>query len=182
MCLSTGRLESRRFAVFQNNLSNYNINSWPSKWQFFRPLDHRIPGVISTIPNLKFWQEKQMPFIPVHPFLAINSHINKNTVLLLRGAWRDRDMNDIFAHCSLIFYFLGFKFSNFVCPSELHPLIWFFFKNSFTKKKNIRKTTQNGLAPSIFIVLLMCAETWYMYTASTHPSAKYVVADFSISP
>ena len=74
-------------------------------------------------------------------------------VTLLRGAWTDRDTNDIFAHCSLIFYFLDFKFSNFVCPSELHPLIWFFSKNSFRKKKNIRKTTQNALAPSIFIVL-----------------------------
>ena len=71
----------------------------------------------------------------------------------LRGAWTDRDTNDIFAHCSLIFYFLDFKFSNFVCLYELHPLIWFFFKNSFRKKKNIRKTTQNALAPSIFIVL-----------------------------
>ena len=70
----------------------------------------------------------------------------------LRGAWRDRDTNDIFAHCSLIFYFLDFKFSNFVCLSELYPLIWFIFKNSFRKKKNIRKTTQNALAPSIFIV------------------------------
>ena len=72
---------------------------------------------------------------------------------ILRGAWRDRDTNDIFAHCSLIFYFLDFKFSNFVCPSVLHRLIWFFLKNSFRKKKNIRKTTQNALAPSIFIVL-----------------------------
>ena len=27
------------------------------------------------------------------------------------------------------------------------------FKNSFSKKKNIRKTTQNVLAPSIFVVL-----------------------------
>ena len=71
----------------------------------------------------------------------------------LRGAWRDRDTNDIFAHCSLIFYFLDFKFSNFVCPSVLHRLIWFFLKNSLRKKKNIRKTTQNALAPSIFIVL-----------------------------
>ena len=71
----------------------------------------------------------------------------------LRGAWRDRDTNDIFAHCSLISYFLDFKFSNFICLSELHPLIWFFFKNSFRKKKSIRKTTQNALAPSIFIVL-----------------------------
>ena len=70
----------------------------------------------------------------------------------LRGAWSDRDTNDIFAHCSLIFYYLDFKFSNFVCPSELHPLIWFFLKNSFSKKKNIRKTSQNALAPSIFIV------------------------------
>ena len=74
-------------------------------------------------------------------------------LLYLRGAWTDRDTNDIFAHCSLIFYFLDFKFSNFVCLSELHPLIWFFFKNSFRKKKNIQKTTQNALAPSIFIVL-----------------------------
>ena len=73
----------------------------------------------------------------------------------LRGAWRDRDTNDIFAHCSLIFYFLDFKFSNFVCPSVLHRLIWFFLKNAFRKKKNIRKTTQNALAPSIFIVLSM---------------------------
>ena len=70
----------------------------------------------------------------------------------LRGAWSDRDTNDIFAHCSLIFYFLDFKFSNFVCPSKLHRLIWFFLKNSFRKKKNIRKTSQNALAPSIFIV------------------------------
>ena len=49
------------------------------------------------------------------------------TLYQLRGAWRDRDTNNIFDHCSLIFYFLDFKFSNFVCPSELHPLIWFFF-------------------------------------------------------
>ena len=70
-----------------------------------------------------------------------------------KGAWSDRDTNDIFAHCSLIFYFLDFKFSNFVCSSELHPLICFFCKNSFGKMKNIRKTTQNALAPSIFIVL-----------------------------
>ena len=71
----------------------------------------------------------------------------------LRGAWSDRDTNDIFAHCSLIFHFLDFKFSNFICLFELHPLIWFFFKNSFRKKKSIRKTTQNALAPSIFIIL-----------------------------
>ena len=68
----------------------------------------------------------------------------------LRGAWSDRDANNIFAHRYLIF---DFKFSNFVCPSELHPLIWFFCKTSSRKKKNIRKTTQNALAPSIFIVL-----------------------------
>ena len=70
----------------------------------------------------------------------------------VRGAWSDRDTNDIFAHSSLIFYYLDFKFSTFVCPSKLHALIWFFLKNSFRKKKNIRKTTQNALAPSIFIV------------------------------
>ena len=75
------------------------------------------------------------------------------TIIELRGAWSDRDTNDIFAHCSLIFCFLDFKFSNFFCPSELHPSIWFFLKNSFRKKKNIRKTTKSALAPSIFIVL-----------------------------
>ena len=52
---------------------------------------------------------------------------SSNLTFLLRGAWSDRDTNDIFAHCSLIFYFLDLKFSNFVCPSELYPLIWFFF-------------------------------------------------------
>ena len=94
-----------------------------------------------------------------HPLLyhgAKKSKMTKNSNQgggpALRGAWSDRDTNDIFAHCSLIFYFLDFKFSNFVCPSELHPLIWFFLKNSFRKKKNIRKTSQNALAPSIFIV------------------------------
>ena len=71
----------------------------------------------------------------------------------LRGAWRDRDTNDIFAHCSLVFYFLDFKFSNFVCPSVFYRLIWFFLQTSFRKKKNIRKTTQNALAPCIHIVL-----------------------------
>ena len=63
------------------------------------------------------------------------------------------DTNDII--CSLLPYFftiLTSKISNFVCLSELHLLIWFFLKNSFRKKKNIRKTSQNALAPSIFIV------------------------------
>ena len=76
-----------------------------------------------------------------------------NSVTVHLQAWRDRDTNDIFVHCSLIVYLLEFKFSNYVCPSVLHRLIWFFLKNSFRKKKNIRKTTQNALAPSIFIVL-----------------------------
>ena len=83
-------------------------------------------------------------------------HTTFNTLFLnlpdLRGASSDRDTNDIFANCSLIFYYLDFKFFNFVCPSELYPLIWFFLKNSFRKKKIIRKTSQNALAPSIFIV------------------------------
>ena len=85
----------------------------------------------------------------------------------------------IFSHCSLIFYFLDFKFSNFVYPSELHPLIWFFFKNSFRKKKNIRKTTPNALAPSIFIVLSIVLK---LCTPLLHTqSAKYVVTEFFIS-
>ena len=98
---------------------------------------------------------------------------------LLRGAWRDRDTNDIFAHCSLIFYFLDLKFSNFVCPSVLHRLIWFFLKNSFRKKKNIRKTTRNALAPCIFIVLSIALK---LGTPLLHTQAqKNVVTDFLIS-
>ena len=68
-----------------------------------------------------------------------------------RGAWRDRDTNDIFAHCSLIFYFLDFKFSNFVCPSELHPLIWLFLKIPSGKWK-YPENNQKRLSLSIFIV------------------------------
>ena len=97
----------------------------------------------------------------------------------LRGAWTDRDTNDIAAHCSLISYFLDFKFSNFVCLSELHPLIWFFFKNSFRKKKSIRKNHPKRLSSKHLHSFINRAETWY--TASTHPSAKYVVTEFSIS-
>ena len=66
--------------------------------------------------------------------------------VLLRGAWSDRDTNDIFAHCSLIFYYLDFKFSNFVCPSELHPLIWFFLKNSFRKNEKYPKNLPKRLS------------------------------------
>ena len=60
----------------------------------------------------------------------------------LRGAWRDRDTNDIFAHCFLIFYFLDFKLSKFVCPSELHRLIRFVFKNFFRKGKISEKPSK----------------------------------------
>ena len=102
------------------------------------------------------WKEPEL-LISLHCLCGL-MHIAGNVKsawaydIYLRGAWSDRDTNDIFAHCSLIFYFLDFKFFNFVCPSELHPLIRFFLKNSFRKKKNIRKTSQNALAPSIFIV------------------------------
>ena len=84
---------------------------------------------------------------------SVSAFIAKDELSIYFWAWRDRDTNGISAHSSLISYFLDFKFSNFICLSELHPLIWFFFKNSFRKKKSIRKTTQNALAPSIFIVL-----------------------------
>ena len=46
--------------------------------------------------------------------------------------------------------------------------------------KNIRNTTQNALAPSIFIVLSI-VRTLNWYTAFTYPSAKYVVTEFLIS-
>ena len=61
---------------------------------------------------------------------------------MLRGAWRDRDTNDISAHCSLISYFLDFKFSNFICLSELHPLIWFFLKIPSEKRKVSEKPSK----------------------------------------
>ena len=99
---------------------------------------------------------------------------------LLRGAWSDRDTNNIFAHCSLIYYFLDFKFSNFVSPSQLHPLIWFFFKNSFRKKKNIRNTTQNALAPSIFIV---CQAGWnlvHRFYTSKRKIGCYRIFNFAL--
>ena len=60
-------------------------------------------------------------------------------------------MNDIFAHRSLIFLPSWLQIFQLCLSSELHPFIWFFFKNSFRKKKNIQKTIQNVLAPSIFI-------------------------------
>ena len=118
-------------------------------------------------PNLDFFRVPTLDKHITKRRLCFSSKLKKKAVTMLgqesdsekyrsnilRGAWRDRDTNDIFAHCSLISYFLDFKFSNFICLSELHPLIWFFFKNSFRKKKSIRKTTQNALAPSIFIVL-----------------------------
>ena len=75
--------------------------------------------------------------------------------------------------CSLLPYFLLSWLQIFqLCLSfRTSSLIWFFCKNSFGKMKNIWKTTENALAPSIFIVLSIRAETWY--TASTYPSAKY---------
>ena len=75
-------------------------------------------------------------------------------------------MDDIFALRSLIFYFLDFKFSNCVCPPELHPLTWFLFKKFFSKKKSLRKITQKALAPNIFIVLSIVLElgTPLLYT------------------
>ena len=74
------------------------------------------------------------------------------SIVVSRGAWRGRDTNGIFAHYSLIFYFLDFKFSNFVLLNFI-LCSGSFLKKFFRKRKNIRNTTQNALAPSIFIVL-----------------------------
>ena len=52
--------------------------------------------------------------------------LGQNMHFVTKMTWGDRDTNDIFAHCPLFFYFLDFKFSNLVCPSELHHLILFF--------------------------------------------------------
>ena len=57
--------------------------------------------------------------------------------------------------CSLLPYFLLSSLKIF----QLCLTFWtssfdlVHFKNSFRKKKNIRKTTQNALAPSIFLIL-----------------------------
>ena len=99
---------------------------------------------------------------------------------VLKGAWSDRDTNGIFAHCSLIFYFLDFKFSNFVCPSELHPLIMFFLKNSFRKKENIRKTSQNALAPSIFIVWSIVLKLVHRFYTSKRRIRCYKIFNFTL--
>ena len=71
----------------------------------------------------------------------------------LRGAWSDRDTNDIF--CSLLPYFSLYWLQIF----QLFLSFWtssfdlVLFKIFLQEKKNIRKTTKNALAPSIFIVL-----------------------------
>ena len=99
----------------------------------------------------------------------------------LRGAWRDRDPNDIFAHCCLIFLLTSNFPTLFVLLNLIHPLIWFFFKNSFSKKKNIRKTTQYALAPSIFIVLAIVLKLGT--TAFTYPQRKircYGIFNFAL--
>ena len=79
----------------------------------------------------------------------------------LRGAWRDREPNDIFGHCSLLFYFLDFKFSNFVCPSERHPLIWLFFKKFLQEKENYPKNHPKRLSSLHLHSFVNRAETWY---------------------
>ena len=83
------------------------------------------------------WQINTLNFIL--PLCTYYHQVFLQTYLLLRGAWTDRDTNNIFAHCSLIFYFLDFKFSNFVCPSEVNVLICFFFFIPSGKRKISKK-------------------------------------------
>ena len=109
----------------------------------------------------------------VHKLMA-SSFEGEGAFSFLRRAWRDRVTNDIFAHCSLIIHSFDFKFSNFVCPFELHALVWF-LKNS-GKRKIIRKTAQNALAHGHLHSFVNRAETWY--TASTYPSANTVLQRF----
>ena len=97
-------------------------------------------------------QRESISRCPKSPFPSKSQNRQIARTSPLRGAWRDRDPNDIFAHCSLIFHFLDFKFPKFVCPSELYPFIGFFLEIN-RKKKNIWKTTQNVSAPGIFIIL-----------------------------
>ena len=60
--------------------------------------------------------------------------------------FRNHVASDIFTHCTLTFYLLGF-FKN-TCP-----LVWIFFKNSYRKTRNTQKSNQHALAPTVFIVL-----------------------------
>ena len=77
-----------------------------------------------------------------------------------------------FAHCSL-FHFLDFKFYSVACPSELHPLVWFFLKVPSEKREKYPKTHPKRLSS-----LRLHS---FVYTASGYPSAKCVHTDFFIS-
>ena len=62
----------------------------------------------------------------------------------LRGAWRDRDTNGIFAHCSLIFYFLDFKFSTLSFCTSSPDLV--LFKKFLQKKEKYLKNHPKRLS------------------------------------
>ena len=119
---------------------------------FFAPMSHRIAGIRTFSGRLKHVQQTigggfsvfTLPLIVMPPNLQ--NHLPLASKGYLRGAWSDRDTNDIFAHCSFIFYYLDFKFSNFVCPSELHHFIWFFLKKSFRRKKKYPKNLPKRLS------------------------------------
>ena len=103
--------------------------------------------------SLDFYRRVTDSVVCVRLQWSFHSVLRPLWVFLKGGVERSRRERLI---CSLLAYFLLFWLQIFqlcLSLSVLHPLIWFFFKNSFRKKKNIQKTTQNALAPSIFIVL-----------------------------
>ena len=71
----------------------------------------------------------------------------------LEGAWRDRDVNDISLTAPLFFTFLTSNFPTLFVLVNFIRWSGHFLKNSFRKSQNVRKTTQNALSPSTFIVL-----------------------------
>ena len=81
--------------------------------------------------------------------MALGSNLS---TLPLRGAWRYRDPNDIFAHCSHSFYFFDFKFPTLFVL--LNFILWFgsFFKNPSGKSDNARlKQALDSFQPASFL-------------------------------
>ena len=96
--------------------------------------------------------------------------------LLLKGVLRNCDPNNIFAYCALEFTYCTSNFPTmFVLLNVIIDLV--IFKKIFQENKKYPKNDPSTFAPSVFIVSsIMLKLNWY--TASTHPSAKYVVTDF----
>ena len=98
---------------------------------------------------------------------------------ILRGAWSDRDTNDIFAHCSLIFLLSWLQIFQLCLSFWTSSFDMVLFEKFLQEKEKYLKNLPKRLSSQHLHSFVNRAETWY--TASTHPSAKYVVTKFLIS-